>query len=268
VSLYGWTVVSPKPRRPRRANTGSRRSSVGGIGTSPMGGARRRRARQRGGELKGIGAGKRRAPRRQVPGYLVGGQPGHAEDRPCAESCRRGSRPVAYRSEPRETYPKADDRASWRGPPTRDGPAPVNRCAPNDAVRERDVRPPGATSDARGARRCYARARVLIRVHLESGAIYCNEHPAPLRDRGVVPMPAPRPRDSIAAERELRSGCRLHEPVLPGRGHRRPWRVRSPFCPRHVHSAEQSGAHPGAQPGSHSWLDPSKGRVGRGQGPW
>ena len=32
VSLYGWTVVSPKPLRRRRANTGSCRSSVRGIG--------------------------------------------------------------------------------------------------------------------------------------------------------------------------------------------------------------------------------------------
>jgi hypothetical protein len=52
-----------------------------GSGTSPTG-ARRRRSRRRRGELKGIGAGKSRAPRRQASGYLVGGPPGHAEDRP------------------------------------------------------------------------------------------------------------------------------------------------------------------------------------------
>ena len=43
-----------------------------GSGTSPTG-ATRRRARRRRGELKGIGAGRSRAPRRQVSGYLVGG---------------------------------------------------------------------------------------------------------------------------------------------------------------------------------------------------
>ncbi len=37
VSLYEWTVVSPKPLRRRRADTGSRRSSVGGIGHEPDG---------------------------------------------------------------------------------------------------------------------------------------------------------------------------------------------------------------------------------------
>jgi hypothetical protein len=177
------------------------------------------------------------------------------------------ARSLADQSRGRRTESRRQ--GEWQGRPTRDGPAPVNRCAPERPLRERDVRPPGPTSDARGARLCHPRARVLVRVHVESGAICCNEHSAALRDRRVVPMRAPRPRDSISAERELRSGCRvLREPVLQGQGHRRPWRVRSPFCPRHVHSAEQSGAHPGAQPGSHSWLDPSEGRVGRGQGPW
>ena len=37
VSLYEWTVVSPKPLRRRRADTGSCRSSVGGIGHEPDG---------------------------------------------------------------------------------------------------------------------------------------------------------------------------------------------------------------------------------------
>jgi hypothetical protein len=163
--------------------------------------------------------------------------------------------------------PKSDDGASGRGRPTRDGPAPVNRCAPNDPLRE-DVRPPHPTSDPRGAHRYHARARArasprrIRRLLLQRAS---GSAPRP-RGRAFASAPA---RDSIAAERELRSGCRvLREPVLQGQGHRRPWQVRSPFCPRHVHSAEQSGAHPGAQSGSHSWLDPSKGRVGRGQGPW
>jgi hypothetical protein len=87
-----------------------------GPGTSPTGGARRRQARRGRGELKGIGAGKSRAPRRQASGYLVGGPPGHAEDRRCAESCRRGSRPVACRSVPRETYPKSRRQGEWARP--------------------------------------------------------------------------------------------------------------------------------------------------------